>query len=342
MVVRASRQPRYRRLRTETLVAVFAASVFVVPTAPSAQSTAGVIGSASTLDRPEASTPSHRNARRAPLKQPPAAMPKSRFMAPDMLSAARKAAKASSPKTRKATAAQETRTSVRSTSVARTDSPSVKPPPRVVPPAPLMAPQAPRIAKPTRPPRRLTEAARPTAPAPTGPSSVATPEPSKPAKANREKTDAGMASATPDRIAPSVAPPPPPPDLSEGRDPTAKEQLASLPAAEPADASVLATGDSYRIPFTGDASELGDGINSLLDKLAHRMQRDPSLRIQVLGFSSARDSASQARRISLFRALSVRTYLMKKGIRSSRMDVRALGDKNDGATPDRVDIQVKK
>ncbi|MDX1482759.1 MAG: OmpA family protein, partial [Woeseiaceae bacterium] len=78
------------------------------------------------------------------------------------------------------------------------------------------------------------------------------------------------------------------------------------------------------------------------DQLAERMKRDEALRLQLRGFASAGESASKARRVSLFRALSVRTYLIQKGIRSTRMDVRALGNKIDDATPDRVDIEVRK
>jgi hypothetical protein len=38
----------------------------------------------------------------------------------------------------------------------------------------------------------------------------------------------------------------------------------------------------------------------------------------------------------------VRSYLMDKGIRSTRMDVRALGNQSDGAAADRVDVTVVK
>ena len=63
-----------------------------------------------------------------------------------------------------------------------------------------------------------------------------------------------------------------------------------------------------------------------------------------MGFASNDDSsASQARRNSLFRALSIRTFLMKEGIRSTRMDVRALGRASiEGGLSDRVDIIVQK
>jgi len=130
--------------------------------------------------------------------------------------------------------------------------------------------------------------------------------------------------------------------MQANRGDPAGRQLASLPPAEASKARVLDSGDVYRIPFAGGASELSGKNSELLDKLADRMNRDPSLRLQLLGYSDDQESASQTRRVSLFRVLAVRTYLMKKGIASTRMDVRALGNKNDGAAPDRVDIQVKK
>lgn len=73
------------------------------------------------------------------------------------------------------------------------------------------------------------------------------------------------------------------------------------------------------------------------------MKNDSSVRIQLLGYAgSTKDSASKARRLSLFRALSVRTYLMKQGIRSTRMDVRALGNRVEDGTLDRVDAVIRK
>lgn len=66
------------------------------------------------------------------------------------------------------------------------------------------------------------------------------------------------------------------------------------------------------------------------------------MRIQLLGYAGSQgESASKARRTSLFRALSVRTYLMKQGIRSTRIDVRALGNRSENGLQDRVDAVVK-
>lgn len=52
------------------------------------------------------------------------------------------------------------------------------------------------------------------------------------------------------------------------------------------------------------------------------------------------EAASKARRTSLSRALAVRTFLIENGVRSTRIDVRALGNKAEGGPPDRVDIEV--
>jgi len=104
----------------------------------------------------------------------------------------------------------------------------------------------------------------------------------------------------------------------------------------------MPSGDLYRLPFTGDAATLGEKNSKLLDKLADRLKRDASLRLQVLGFADSSESTSQARRVSLFRALAVRTYMMKQGVASTRMDVRALGSGTDETPSNRVDVQIKK
>jgi hypothetical protein len=63
------------------------------------------------------------------------------------------------------------------------------------------------------------------------------------------------------------------------------------------------------------------------------------LRVQLRAFAEGtEESASQARRLSLVRALAVRSYLMEKGVRSTRVDVRALGAKAEDGPADRVDV----
>ena len=79
-----------------------------------------------------------------------------------------------------------------------------------------------------------------------------------------------------------------------------------------------------------------------LDAVATRAGRDESLRLQLVAYASgAGESANSARRLSLSRALAVRSYLIDKGVRSTRIDVRALGNRLEGGgDPDRVDVIV--
>tara|TARA_B100001964_G_C13761685_1_gene392048 strand:- start:1 stop:201 length:201 start_codon:yes stop_codon:yes gene_type:complete len=63
--------------------------------------------------------------------------------------------------------------------------------------------------------------------------------------------------------------------------------------------------------------------------------------MQLLAYAGEPNlSASKARRLSLSRALSVRTFLISKGVRSTRIDVRALGNKVPDGQPNRVDLRV--
>lgn len=62
-------------------------------------------------------------------------------------------------------------------------------------------------------------------------------------------------------------------------------------------------------------------------------------RVQIKAFASTSGNRpSHARRMSLSRALTVRSHLIQQGVLSTHIDVRALGEPNDGSAPDRVDV----
>lgn len=62
-------------------------------------------------------------------------------------------------------------------------------------------------------------------------------------------------------------------------------------------------------------------------------------RLQLKAYAGGTgETLSSARRLSLSRALSVRSFLIEQGIRSTRIDVRALGRAEDSGPPERVDI----
>ncbi len=118
--------------------------------------------------------------------------------------------------------------------------------------------------------------------------------------------------------------------------PAGQTQLA---ARTPASQSV--SGDQLSISFDSNSADLDDSSHSDLDDVASQLSSDDSLRVRLVAYADGEDSeASKARRLSLSRALAVRSYLIKQGIRSTRMDVRALGNKVEGGPADRVDVVV--
>ena len=120
-------------------------------------------------------------------------------------------------------------------------------------------------------------------------------------------------------------------DDATGDDATGETQTAALPPE--------ALPDQMRLMFEDGSAGLSDGVKSRLDQLAELLEENPQQRVQLMAFAQGSEgTASQARRLSLSRALAVRTYLIDKGIRSTRMDVRALGATADQGPLDRVDI----
>jgi outer membrane protein OmpA-like peptidoglycan-associated protein len=65
-------------------------------------------------------------------------------------------------------------------------------------------------------------------------------------------------------------------------------------------------------------------------------------RIQLLAYGGDKgDKGSDARRLSLKRALAIRQVLIDDGVPSERIDVRAMGGADDGGPSDRVDVFIK-
>ena len=127
-------------------------------------------------------------------------------------------------------------------------------------------------------------------------------------------------------------------------EPPAEEstETAAEPAEEPAadgGAQAALPGNATRIVYEADADELPAGASAQLDAVASSMMSDENIKVQVLAYASGSgDNESQARRKALSRGLEVRKYLINKGVRSNRIDVRALGSKSEGSPADRVDI----
>lgn len=174
-----------------------------------------------------------------------------------------------------------------------------------IPPATQVATSAPAT-----PPKPVT----PATPAP----ARAPPAATIPAAPPAEVALAPLAPATP-----SAAPPAPPP----------------VAANAPSAATPTATG--VTITFGPDQSDLSTESDAAIRKLAHTAPNSDTTSFNVLAFAHGDpQDPSTARRLSLSRALAIRSALMTAGVPSTRVYVRALGDQGGKGPPDRADITV--
>jgi len=216
-----------------------------------------------------------------------------------------------------------------------------------VPNLPVASNQARVIPKAPPVPKRVPVPPRPTVPKAAKPVIPPAPKTAIAAPVIRKAPPPRPAAVPPPPVTPRV---PPPPSRSTVKAkpsvPSAPKTAQKVPRAQVASVpppTKTENDGTIRIGFDPSSSDLPSTASGALDKLIAQMGSDTNLRVQLHGYANgASDSPSQARRLSLFRALSVRTYLMKKGIRSTRIDVRALGKKSDGEDANRVDVIIQK
>ena len=235
--------------------------------------------------------------------------------------------------------------------------------PSMSPPAPPPAPPEPQIAaqpEPSLPEPSLPEPSLPEPSLPESGGAVAPPPPSSlaseltqtPATAepSQEPAPAQAPAPPPEPVVQPAAPPPEPVPAAPAAvaaeaepPPPPAESLTSGPAVEPQTAALppaSALADQIRVLFPEGSVELDDDAQRRLSAVATALTENPIVRIQLLAYAKASsDGSSRARRLSLSRALAVRAYLIEKGVRSTRMDVRALGAKHGDGPADRVDIR---
>lgn len=106
--------------------------------------------------------------------------------------------------------------------------------------------------------------------------------------------------------------------------------------------------EAYRLLFGRDKTDLATSEQDVVTKVAAKLKAEPNTKLQLRAYADGTpDTSAQARRVSLTRALNVRSALLQQGITATRLDVRALGmgsaDMNDqvgkGNIPaDRVDL----
>ncbi|WP_431857449.1 OmpA family protein, partial [Azospirillum sp.] len=134
--------------------------------------------------------------------------------------------------------------------------------------------------------------------------------------------------------APAAAPPAATPAPAPASPPT---QTAALPPPAPPPALPRS---ALSVVFDGGASDLPESAEATVNDLAQRMRANETLRLQLRSYASGTaETAREARQLSLARALALRERLSAFGIRSTRIDIRALGNGAADGPPDRIDVE---
>jgi outer membrane protein OmpA-like peptidoglycan-associated protein len=196
------------------------------------------------------------------------------------------------------------------------------PPPGAQPPAPPAGAQPP-----LPPPGAQSPASLAVAQSPAKPPGAQAPPP--PAGAQQSPPPAGAQPAPLPAVAQSPAPPPgaqpaPPPPVPD------KASTAATP-----------TISGLRLTFAPGESSLSPDSSASIKQLTQAAPPGDATTFNVLAYAPGKpDDPSTARRISLSRAMAVRSALVADGVPSARIFVRALGEQYGDGPPDRVDLSV--
>jgi outer membrane protein OmpA-like peptidoglycan-associated protein len=123
---------------------------------------------------------------------------------------------------------------------------------------------------------------------------------------------------------PAGSPPPPPPPVSDKALTTAAPTTAGL-----------------RLTFAPEQSDLSPESAASIKQLAASAPTGDETTFSVQAYAPGKaNDPSTARRVSLSRAMAVRSALVTDGVPSARIFVRALGEQYGDGPADRVDIAV--
>jgi outer membrane protein OmpA-like peptidoglycan-associated protein len=132
-------------------------------------------------------------------------------------------------------------------------------------------------------------------------------------------------------IAP-ITPPAPPPG---------SQPPAPPPVSDKATTAAAPTSTGLRLTFAPGESDLSPESSASIKQLTAAAPTGDATTFNVLAYAPGKaDDPSTARRISLSRAMAVRSALVADGVPSARIFVRALGEQYGDGPPDRVDISV--
>ena len=229
--------------------------------------------------------------------------------------------------------------------------PPLKPPPVAAPRPTAPKKPAPPVARaetpPPKPPQAVTPASAPAAPTPL-PLVPAAPEPVQapaPVVETAAPVAVGVTAPPLPQSEPTVAAdtPVPAPLPVTTQAPVATGTEDTAPGAEIPQQAALPTAAEAVIPvaFAPGQAEPAQDIGSLVAGLTSRLDTNAAARVRLNAYApGAPEEESQSRRLSLARALAIRGRLVDAGIASTRIEVRALGNKVSDGSADRVDVIV--
>lgn len=120
--------------------------------------------------------------------------------------------------------------------------------------------------------------------------------------------------------------------------PPAMAAAAPPPPPSPSPVMTRASGTlATTVAFAGQSAELNAAAKTDLDRLAKNLGDRSPRQIEVRAYASGADPDS--RKVSLARALVVRSYLIDRGVKA-RIEIGAFGGDSRGGVSDRVDILV--
>ncbi len=121
-----------------------------------------------------------------------------------------------------------------------------------------------------------------------------------------------------------------------------EETLAPGPTASEGAAAVSDYAEklqSLRVLFPADGIGIDTAAESELIRLAGYLNHNQAQRVVLHAHAGDSDQgSSHARRLSLSRALAIRTFLVDRGVPADRIYLRPLGSEFEDGPPDRVDI----
>jgi outer membrane protein OmpA-like peptidoglycan-associated protein len=191
---------------------------------------------------------------------------------------------------------------------------------------PRPTPKGTAAAKPQMPPAQQAAEKPATAPqvaTTSSPPTTSTPQPPPATLPTAPPDTVALVPVPPPAAAQPAAPPPPP------------------PISDSAASAATTTGAGLRVTFGAGETDLSPASAAAIKGIVQSAPAGDTTSFNVMAYAAGTpEDPSTARRLSLARALAVRSALMADGVTSSRIYVRALGATGGDEAPDRVDLAV--